>query len=153
MEYFILWVVIGAIGGAIIGHFKGRIGEGAAFGAFLGFIGWLLLLLSPDSRKKCPACKGPIPEDATKCMHCGTDLLNTKPTAKQFVNPDDLEVEARSKYVWVCEVECPACGMINEANDDQKRTGLRCKRCHVGWVPASGLWVQRVQRVKAGVEQ
>jgi hypothetical protein len=51
------------------------------FGGMLVFIGislisigWLRGLLKgvvPKSIQTCPACKAPIPGDATVCMHCG----------------------------------------------------------------------------------
>lgn len=71
---FWLWVVLGPLIGAAIGQKKGRLGAGIFFGFLLGPIGWLVIAVGPDNRRKCPECKGVVPEGARKCMHCGTDL-------------------------------------------------------------------------------
>ncbi len=54
---------------------------GWAFGGLIVFIGIGLISLSwmrgiiktvvPKSIQTCPACKAPIPGDASVCMHCG----------------------------------------------------------------------------------
>lgn len=79
MEYFIGWVLIGGFVGALIGQTKGRTGDGFLLGALLGIIGWILILAGPDKRNKCPQCRGPVPQGAAKCMHCGSDVTLTKP--------------------------------------------------------------------------
>ena len=74
-------IICGFIGRAI-GEGKGRPEAGFIFGALLGPIGILIIAVGPDIRaeqaalraRKCPACKGSVPEDARKCMHCGEDL-------------------------------------------------------------------------------
>lgn len=43
MEYLLAWVIIGGGVGALIGHFKGRIGFGFVMGLIFGVIGWLFV--------------------------------------------------------------------------------------------------------------
>ena len=73
---FWIWVILGALIGVAIGLRKGRVGAGFFFGLLLGPIGWLLVAVGPDRtlRRLCPACRGKVPSDASKCMHCGSDL-------------------------------------------------------------------------------
>lgn len=71
---FWLWLFLGPLIGAAIGQKKKRVGAGLFFGLILGPIGWLIIAVGPDHRRKCPECKGTVPEEAKKCMHCGTNL-------------------------------------------------------------------------------
>jgi hypothetical protein len=70
----IFWCFIGGLIGYIIGKNRGREAEGFALGAVLGLLGWILILVGPDNRKFCNECKGVVPKDARKCMHCGSEL-------------------------------------------------------------------------------
>ena len=70
----LLWVILGAGIGAVIGEKKHRAGEGAFIGALLGPLGWLIMALGKNMGPKCPACKGDIIKDAIKCKNCGSDL-------------------------------------------------------------------------------
>ena len=76
MELIIIlaWWVIGAVVGGLIGKGKGRTGAGAMWGLLFGPIGWLIILLVPDVRPKCPACGGAVVKGATKCMHCASEI-------------------------------------------------------------------------------
>lgn len=76
---FWIWLILGPLIGAAIGQKKGRTGAGFLFGFLLGPIGWLIVAVGPDMSpgRFCPACKGKVPEGATKCMHCGTDLVRS----------------------------------------------------------------------------
>ena len=74
-------VLIFAFIGRLIGQRKGQSEGGAALGALLGPIGLVGAAFLPDGRRKCPACKGGVPDDARKCMHCGEDLPRTVSTA------------------------------------------------------------------------
>jgi hypothetical protein len=71
---FLLFCALGALVGAAIGSSKGRAFAGAAWGIFLGPIGWLIIALAPDTRLKCPECGGAIVKGARKCKNCGSDL-------------------------------------------------------------------------------
>ena len=72
--WFWMWLILGPLIGAAIGQNKGRLGAGLFFGLLLGPIGWLIVAVGPDNRRKCPQCKGAVPEGASKCMHCGATL-------------------------------------------------------------------------------
>jgi hypothetical protein len=41
-------------------------------------------------------------------------------------------------YDWVFDVACPACGVVHEVSEEEKKAGLRCKKCGIGWVPKGG---------------
>ncbi|MFZ1074156.1 MAG: hypothetical protein WAO21_12085 [Verrucomicrobiia bacterium] len=67
-------VLIFAFIGRLIGQKRGQSEGGAAMGALLGPVGLVGAAFLPDKRRQCPACKGRVPDDARKCMHCGEDL-------------------------------------------------------------------------------
>jgi hypothetical protein len=69
-----MWLILGPLIGAAIGRNKGRLGAGLFFGFLLGPIGWLIIAVGPDNRRKCPKCIGSVPDAASKCMHCGASL-------------------------------------------------------------------------------
>lgn len=68
------WAIIGALVGLLVGATKSRAAAGALFGALLGPIGWLVVALGPHAGRKCQDCRGAVPDDATKCRHCGSTL-------------------------------------------------------------------------------
>lgn len=67
-------VVVTGLIGALIGQRKGRVGAGLLFGWLLGPLGWLVVALGPNLKRKCPYCRGVIAEGAVKCKHCGSGL-------------------------------------------------------------------------------
>jgi hypothetical protein len=71
--FLILWIVSAAIGG-LIGLIRNRVALGIILGLLLGPLGWLLVLLFTKAGRKCPACLAVVPQLATKCCHCGSDL-------------------------------------------------------------------------------
>ena len=86
----LFWLIIGPVIGFAIGRARGRPEFGVALGLLVGPIGWLLLVLAPDARRKCPMCLGPVPEAARKCRHCGSDLAGPRPTMlAQLAEPHD----------------------------------------------------------------
>lgn len=74
--WVILWILIGGLVGSAIGKLKGRPEAGAAWGAFLGVIGWLVIAAGPDMKPKCPECQGSIVAGANRCKNCGVELSN-----------------------------------------------------------------------------
>jgi hypothetical protein len=78
MFYLIfIWIVCGAISGAIAN------GKGNSFilwfivGLFLGPIGIIAALIS-GSAYKCPACRKGVDKEAVKCPYCQTDIKEAK---------------------------------------------------------------------------
>lgn len=131
--------VVGAVVGGVIGQYRNRVVEGVIGGFFFGPIAWLLLLFGPDTRRKCGQCLGAVPATARVCCHCGRDL------PAPYVEPVTSRAPIRApaplpprdpdaEYLRERE-ECPACGMLNPVTRGQLRTGLRCARCQVGFVP------------------
>ena len=67
------------------------------FGGMLVFIGISLMTLSwlrgmmkkvvPKSIQTCPACKAPIPGDASVCMYCGHRFATASPSATDPAAP------------------------------------------------------------------
>ena len=60
--------------GAIIGLAKGRWVAGLLWGAALGPIGWLVVLLSKSGFAECPECGRLNAPRAKACRHCGINL-------------------------------------------------------------------------------
>jgi hypothetical protein len=66
----------------VIGERKGRRLAGFLFGALLGPVGWVVVLLGPDLKaqqeatrlRKCPYCAELVQPDAKVCKHCGRDI-------------------------------------------------------------------------------
>jgi ribosomal protein L40E len=63
-----------AVVGAIIGHAKGRWLAGLLWGAALGPIGWLVIILSKSGLIECVDCGRSNVPDAKACRHCGINL-------------------------------------------------------------------------------
>lgn len=79
---FITAPILGLIG-AGIGSLKGNGLLGFLLSLLLGPLGWLLVLLASDKRRKCPHCAGPLGdgEKITRCKNCGQSLVAPKPVA------------------------------------------------------------------------
>lgn len=63
-----------ALVGVIIGYAKGRWLAGLLWGAALGPIGWLVIILSKSGLVECPDCGRSNVPDAKACRHCGINL-------------------------------------------------------------------------------
>ncbi|HEY6543829.1 MAG TPA: hypothetical protein VIZ64_02925 [Dokdonella sp.] len=63
-----------AVIGAIIGNAKGRWLAGLLWGAALGPVGWLVIVLSKSGLVECPDCGRPNVPAAKACRHCGINL-------------------------------------------------------------------------------
>ena len=83
----IIWVIIMSLIGAAIGARRGRGEAGFLFGLLLGPLGWVIILIGPDYRRKCPECGGILEGDYPKCKHCGATLKQS-PTETQFSCPN-----------------------------------------------------------------
>ena len=84
MEFLFIWVPINLIVGAIVGKTKNRIGAGMFLAILLGPIGWLVVLIGPDYRRKCPFCAESVKPEAKICPHCRSDINGLKLERKRF---------------------------------------------------------------------
>lgn len=64
------------LAGGATGQRKGRGGAGFFSGLLLWPLGWLIAADGPDltSARICSASRAKVPDGATNCMHCGSDL-------------------------------------------------------------------------------
>ena len=113
---FLFAMIFGFIGRSI-GERKGRPEAGFIFGALLGPLGILIIAVGPDVKaeqaalraKKCPACKGSVPDDARKCMHCGEDLTVQLAPAPVPV-PKPPKPPTPKELADGSHIPCPLCG-------------------------------------------
>ena len=63
-----------AVVGALIGLAKGRWLAGLLWGAALGPIGWLVVMLSHSGFPECPECGHRNAPNVKTCRHCGVNL-------------------------------------------------------------------------------
>lgn len=73
-EWALLFTLVCAIVGALIGWSKGRWVSGLVWGAALGPIGWLVTALSKSNLPECPECGKRNRPDAKVCHYCGIDF-------------------------------------------------------------------------------
>lgn len=70
MEILILFMALSGGVGALIGSSKDRAFAGFIWGACLGVIGWIVIAVAPDQRRKCPKC-GTVIGQYSVCKGCG----------------------------------------------------------------------------------
>jgi hypothetical protein len=72
----IVFTVVCAAVGALIGKYKNAVMRDAVLGAALGPIGWVISLLLPVHKPKpaCPQCRKPVDAGDAHCRHCGAKL-------------------------------------------------------------------------------
>lgn len=75
---------LGAFVGGLVGERRGRLVGGAITGLLLGPVGWALILLGPDKRRRCGHCLEPIVDQAHVCPHCHRDPI-VRPLASRPV--------------------------------------------------------------------
>src|SRR5215471_20780866 len=102
----IAWIVVGGIVGDSLAKLRGN-REGLVIGAILGPLGWLAILSRSDTRQRCPACLGVVPDGAKKCMHCA-ETLPLPPFAI---------------------VQCPSCHMEYSVPESFLGQKFKCDRC------------------------
>lgn len=71
----LVWVVVGALGGAIFGKLRNRVPLGIALGAVGGVVGWIVLFLIPGAFRECPSCTAQIPVQSVTCPKCKANVL------------------------------------------------------------------------------
>ena len=87
--FWLFWCVVSTI----VGQQRGRATLGFLMGFLLGPIGLLVVAMATDARRKCQACKGPVPNDASVCMHCGRELVAPAP---REARPNPLSEEEQA---------------------------------------------------------
>jgi hypothetical protein len=115
--------LFGAMIGWLCGTVRGRPGEAAALGSFLGPIGWLLILCGPDKRPKCGECGGVVVAGARKCQNCGSVIGR-------------FAVQSRFPGVGL---KCPACGEIGFVKEVDKDTQVECPACRRTFAGAGAI--------------
>ncbi|MDR3387075.1 MAG: hypothetical protein P4L92_08500 [Rudaea sp.] len=72
----IVFTIVCAAVGALIGKYKNAVVRDTILGATLGPIGWIVSLCMPvvKPRPVCPACKRAVDAGDRHCRHCGTAL-------------------------------------------------------------------------------
>jgi hypothetical protein len=131
-------VPISALIGLLIGNTRNRPGAGVAFSLLLGPIGWLIVLLGPDCRRKCQFCAEVIKPEARICPHCQQDLFKTSPSAQPYI-PNGMAWyyadESQNVFGPVSLEELNA--MVAEGT-----ISIDTQICRVGsknWAPVSGV--------------
>lgn len=72
----IIFTIVCALVGALIGKYKNAVVRDMILGAALGPIGWVISLLMPVQKPKpvCPQCGKPVQAGDAHCRHCGAKL-------------------------------------------------------------------------------
>ena len=110
--YVVFSCIVSGIVGAVIGSSRNAIMTGFVLGLLLGPIGWIISIFI-DYRAQCSECKGRIPDDARKCLHCGSIIE------------------------LIIDVRCPACGERGRLRESQVTEEISCPTCKKFFLIAS----------------
>jgi len=118
----VVWVVCGIVssvfwatlGGALGAKYRGDVLAGIVLGLLCGPLGLLVLLVVPDNRPKCPACRSVVDPLATVCPACRREL-------------DDKERRYPSRYRKSEDPVPPRIGARFRMNDDTVVTVIASK--------------------------
>lgn len=103
MSVVIVWLIMALIGCAI-GQINGRPAAGFLWGLLLGPIGWLIVIIGPNMKPKCPECGGIVVEGARKCKNCGSALPTITTATEESPLPKS---EDGTKVCPVCKQVLP----------------------------------------------
>lgn len=131
----VVWCSFGAVVGWLIGESRGDARTGALLGGLLGVIGWLIILLRPHNRRKCPACLSAVPDGATRCRHCGGTVA--------WQAPDSLYKDRSRWWAAARPVACPQCGDVTKVEPQMLNMGVVCAKCATGFVPEDAIKLRR----------
>lgn len=132
---FSTWMLVclaSSIIGGLIGILRGRGVDGIVLGLLVGPIGWLLIWLGPDKRRKCPACLGVVPEGARKCCHCASDLTAGTPLPPVATRAAIPKPDGNAERLVVC----PWCYADQTCTPQGFKAGVICGACRREFVPA-----------------
>jgi hypothetical protein len=115
--FWIVVVIVNTVVGGVIGEArKAGCVYGAVMGLILGPIGWFLTWWF--ARRRCPECRGKIPDDATRCRHCA--------------QPTPLPPEMRP-------VNCPRCATPGQVAATLMQDRVTCPTCAHIFTPCGTL--------------
>ena len=82
------FIVFGGVVGGILGSLRCNVGSGIVWGAILGPIGWLMVLVLMDRRPVCPHCRERVKPGAVICRYCQRPLEPLPPEAPGPLAPE-----------------------------------------------------------------
>jgi hypothetical protein len=106
MPILVIAAAICALIGLYIGNSKGRPVAGAMWGLLVGPIGWLVMAIVKDERRKCPDCLGTVPIGARRCQHCGSELNKAASVICSHCGAKEFVVDLKPLDL----IKCNTCG-------------------------------------------
>ena len=74
VTHLLISFLMAAVGCVIGGHFQGRPILGALLGFLFGPLGWMMVFIFTDRRRRCAACRTVAHAQAIECGKCGRRL-------------------------------------------------------------------------------
>lgn len=126
-----------------IGEPKGQQDMGLLLSFFLGPIGLVITALLPDARYKCPLCKTCVPEGASRCRHCGQEMVPEKVGIPQpqaatvrTTQAMPMGIRIQSSKADRLAVRCPKCAAEMSLPLICENDKVYCSGCQSPlWVP------------------
>lgn len=115
----VIGAIMGALGGLAIGRCRGRPEAGLWLGLLLGPLGWLILIVGPDHRPKCPECGGVVVKGARRCKNCGQALAELR--SEPLSHVEELRCEK-------CTEKFPSRYWFHDEGRATRRVCVECKK-------------------------